>query len=237
MKKRWILWMLAILLLLGSCAPAITMEYFVLEEDEVTYYSAAAVREAVFGSKMNRAYRELKEKTVLEGSMDIKLPRLNWEYILVDGEKPIAESESYQIFADKLKAEKIEQGIIEKISLAEYYSINDRRPMDEQNKKMYQMLYPQLKEADLSDWTVRDQAKFDAEFFLKAQKNKYSKEQLKRLEEMGIKEHDLPYLLKQFDSASLDKATDAQLKEKLESYYAEQFDRLFGAGSAEKYSK
>ena len=158
---------------------------------------------------------EILNEVLLPASLDIQTPKLDMGKI----EKTILVSSLDSSFSEALATHNV-PNLNGKITLSEYYAIEDTWLLPDEIIESAKFTYPELQKIDMSNWTYgmyksfytnRDQERLEAEF---------SAEQLAELLDRGIQLDDLMYLFKEFYSAdNILAQPDAVLRNTLEGYY------------------
>lgn len=156
------------------------------------------------------------EAIELPRSMEIQVPKIDPSRMM----KLTPIREFAPEFQDELRAHGYSDEEIDSISISEYKILEAHWLIPAEMQAWALRDFPEYTKEEVERWTYADFSKHrNAETEL-ARLNRFSKEELRDLQERGIVEDDLFYLLKEFHQpASIVKQSDEALREVLEGYY------------------
>ena len=152
----------------------------------------------------------------LPRSMGIEIPRIDPNKMM--NMRPVRNYPPE--FAYELLAHGFSEEEIDSITYGEYEIIHSHWLLSEEMQELAIKYYPEYTLEDVSRWTygeltMRQMADVD-----QAKRDRFSEAEWETLQERGIKERDISYLLKEFHQAStILEQSDEDLKRVLEGYY------------------
>ena len=215
---------------------AIAMPAFAVETDEFGKVMPSDVINMLNGfntlSKKDINENEPVLNTVLlEPSLDITIPRLNYQNIHMY--KPLGNSETDIAVKEELREHGYSDDEIAEMDLGDYLNLSPTWIMSQESIEIAKRLHPELTNVDLNSWTNGDFSAFVKEKIFA--NNAPTNEQILQFEARNIKQEDMQFLLKNFDSYdNILEQTDEVLKESLESYYQFLYDNLALQASLEQ---
>ena len=105
-----------------------------------------------------------------------------------------------------------------KYTYGEYVAISETYTLEEAGLTNLKSTYPELKQIDISNWTVKDYHKWQNDYIKEQQQSMYTDEDKKNMSKRGILIEDMFYLRKEFHGSVLEQ-DDETLRKCLESYY------------------
>lgn len=163
----------------------------------------------------------IADNVILPGSMDIKVPNINMEKVIIT--TPLSAYE-YD-FAKELQ----EHGVTATPDMTydQYREIEKTWKLNEEQIKMAKRAYPELEKQDISNWTNGDYKSYYAKVDKANLEKGFKPEQLQELTKRGIRKDDLVYLLKEFYTPDAIVAQpDEVLKNTIQGYYQFRVDQV-----------
>lgn len=245
MKKRFVA-MTIIVVMLMSCFSANAAESTVdgasaldtmIARGEV--FTAAAVKAELLSAQnrtnamtATRQTSSLLSEVLQPVSMGIEIPKVDPSKVLDIYDRKISDMASREVYYENLAEHGFTDAEMATMTRSEYDALESTWLMDADFIAVAQKLYPELKNIDMTDWTI---GKYDA--YVKTKnaeqlKARFTAEQLAELEERNILVEDTFYLFKEFHNVDVIlQQTDETIKEVLEGYYAFNLEHTLGSGT------
>ena len=228
MKRMFVLWIAAVLLLSG-CASVLPDETKTVE-----IYKEATVRSALLAEEPTAEEQKLLKAVSKPTSLGITLPNVDPQKI-VPAESPLLSTlPQYETFRTELLAHRKTEEEIAVMTYAEYSAWYRTWLLSEGQIQEIKEHSSALKDRDLSGWTNGDWEDYQMELSYKNMLKKCSEEQLAELQQRNVQKEDLFALFKEYHQVeSILAQTDETLKAYLESVYATNLDFSLGEGTAD----
>lgn len=245
MKKHFLATMMIITLLL-SCfhanATEITVEgtaalNAMIAQEEV--FTVTEVKSALLSAQNGavalasaQKSTNILEKVLQPVSMGIEIPKVDASKVLDIYDDDLKDMENCDVFYEELAKHGVSDEEMATMTYSEYEALETTWLVDADFIAMAKHLYPELKEVDMTDWTIGEYNAYVKNDNVERLANRFTEEQLIELEDRGILIEDTFYLFKEYHNADIIlQQTDAILKSVITEYYAFNLEHTLGTGT------
>ncbi len=191
-------------------------------------YTVEEVKTALLAYEQTGNAGALLKDIMLPATSGTKTPKLDERRIL--NTTPLSAFGNAETYYKELRSHGIRQSDLDGMNYSDYQQLRNGWKLDPSTAKTLKLRFPELAEADLTQWTY---GTYD--FYLQEQnvanlKELFTEDQLAQLEKMGIQISDTQYLLRIYDTpANLLAQPEAKLKATIEDRYQQDLNLLLGA--------
>ena len=190
-------------------------------------YTAEEVKTALLAYEQTGHVGALLKDITLPASKGVQTPKLDASRIL--DPTPLSQFGNKEMYYKELRAHGITPQDAENMTYSDYQKLRSGWKVDPLAAKALKDRYPQLAEADVSQWTYGTYDYYLQEQQAEDNKRLFAPQELEAMERLGLTTEDACYLLKSHGSTAFLILPQEQLTAQLEARYQKELNLLLGA--------